>query len=244
VKDSYVFDSLDLNLAREYAARFAGEYYDLEMETVLSVALLDKRNLPSFRLPESKTVALENYIQKWVHAYLKGYNNRPSQRVGSRSATFPDAIVKLILQSRLPNIDDELALKIEGGHSLMMTIENLVGDLLEEYLSIKLRSNGWCCCWGSTIDAVDFCKSDGSLIQIKNSDNSENSSSSRVRSGTTIQKWYRRISTRENTYVWDSLNDLLDRTDLSEEDFRHFVVSVIETNPNCLFVEDDHPLNI
>ena len=244
MKDSYVFDSLDPNLAKDYAARFAGEYYDLEMETVLSVALADKRNLPSLRFPENKIVALEKYIEKWVHAYLKGYNNRPSNRVGSRSVTFPDAIVKLILQSRLPNIDGELATKIEGGHSLMMTIENLVGDLLEEYLSIRLRSNGWCCCWGSTIDAVDFCKSDGSLIQIKNSDNSENSSSSRVRSGTTIQKWYRRVSTRENTYVWDSLNDLLDRTDLSEEDFRHFVVSVIEANPNCLFVEDDHPLNI
>ena len=104
--------------------------------------------------------------------------------------------MKIILLERLPELTQELANQVEGGHSLMMTIENLVGDLLEEYLSVKLKENGWCCCWGSTIDAVDFCKADGSLIQIKNSDNSENSSSSRVRAGTTIEKWYRRKSTK------------------------------------------------
>ena len=125
----------------------------------------------------------------------------------------------------------------------MMTIENLVGDLLEEYLSVKLQENGWCCCWGSTIDAVDFCKADGSLIQIKNSDNSENSSSSRVRAGTTIEKWFRRKSTKENTFFWENLNAMVKRKDLTEDDFRNFVKAAVTKNPGCLHVDDNHSLN-
>jgi hypothetical protein len=119
----------------------------------------------------------------------------------------------------------------------MMTIENLIGDLLEEYLSLKLNENNWFCCWGSTIDAVDFIKPDGSLIQIKNSDNSENSSSSRVRNNTTIQKWKRRKSSKADTFYWDELNQILDRSDLSEESFREFVKNTIERNPDCLYFE-------
>jgi hypothetical protein len=242
VKESFRFDSFNINEAKRIAAQLAGQAYNTELETVLTVAFSDKRNLPTLRFSENKTVELVKYIEKWVYAYLRGYNNRPSNRVGSKSATFPDSIVKLIMQSRLPNIDNELADKIEGGHSLMMTIENLVGDMLEEYLSARLRENGWCCCWGSTIDAVDFCKADGSLIQVKNSDNSENSSSSRVRAGTEIQKWFRRVSTRADKYVWGSLNEMVGRSDLSENDFRRFVINVIETNPSCLYVEDNHLL--
>ena len=51
----------------------------------------------------------------------------------------------------------------------MMTIEGMVGNLLEEYLATILHPYGWYCCWGSTIDAVDFCKEDGSLLQVKTS---------------------------------------------------------------------------
>ncbi|HRH64441.1 MAG TPA: SinI family restriction endonuclease, partial [Bacteroidia bacterium] len=106
----------------------------------------------------------------------------------------------------------------------------------------RLKINGWCCCWGSTIDAVDFCKKDGSLIQIKNSDNSENSSSSRVRAGTTIKKWYRRKSTKQNTFFWNNLHAMVDRTDLTEDDFRDFVKATVKKNPNCLYIIDKHPL--
>lgn len=242
MKDTYNFDVYSIQSAKEIAQRIAGIRHTEELETVITVAFSDKRNLPSLRFKETEIVNLQDYINKWVGAYLNGYDNRPSQRTSKKSNTYSDAIIKIILQSRLPNISNELADKIEGGHSLLMTIENIVGDLLEEYLSIKLHACGWCCCWGSTIDAVDFCRIDGSLLQVKNSDNSENSSSSRVRAGTTIQKWYRRVSTKENTYVWERLHELVGRTDLSENDFRNFVNRIISNNPDCIFVERDHPL--
>jgi len=243
VKENVNFDFYDGEKAVEYASLIAGERFSDEMSTVLLVAFNDKRNLPSLRFVEGNTIILKDYIEKWVHAYLRGYDSRPSTRIGKKSATFPDEIIRLILQSRLEDLSDDLAFEIEGGHSLMMTIENLVGDLLEEYLSINLYECGWYCCWGSTMDAIDFCKADGSLLQVKNSDNSENSSSSRVRSGTTIKKWHRRASTHKNTYDWDKLKEKVGCQDLSEDSFRHFVVKVITENPDCIFLEEDHPLS-
>ena len=157
-------------------------------------------------------------MKKWVGAYLAGYNNRPSVRTGNCSGTHPDPMAKTILRTRIPGLEDNLADKIVAGHSLLMTIENNIGELLEEYLSVKLSPLGWYCCWGSTIDAVDFCKADGSLLQIKTSDNSENSSSSRVRQGTPIGKWFRRFSRRPGVYNWESLNRMLGRPVIRRKD--------------------------
>ncbi|WP_289659370.1 SinI family restriction endonuclease [Flavobacterium panacagri] len=125
--------------------------------------------------------------------------------------------------------------KIMKGHRLLMSIETIVGDLLEEYLSIKLYDYNWVCCWGSSIDAVDFCNSKGELLQIKNSDNSENSSSSKVRNGTEIKKWSRRKSTQNNTFYWEKLIDLTGAKDISEEDFQSFVGSIIDKNCDCIY---------
>jgi hypothetical protein len=243
MKENAKFDVYDSKIAIKYAKQFAGKQYTDEMGTVLTVALKDLRNLPVLGYGKVDLIPFQDYISKWVDKYLKGFNGRPSVRTGKKSNTYSDPIVKLVLQARLPKITKETADQVEGGHSLMMTIENLVGDLLEEYLSIKLKENGWCCCWGSTMDAVDFCKADGSLIQIKNSDNSENSSSSRVRAGTTIEKWYRRKSTKEGAFFWDGLNAMVKRKDLTEDDFRKFVQNTIKKNPGCLYVPPDHSLN-
>lgn len=243
MKETSKFDVYDSKIAIKYAKAAAGKEYTDEMGTVIAVASKDLRNLPDLGYAKVDIIPLQDYVTKWVDKYLKGYNSRPSVRTGNKSNTFSDPIVKLILQSRLPKINDDIANQVEGGHSLMMTIENLVGDLLEEYLSVKLKENGWCCCWGSTMDAVDFCKADGSLIQIKNSDNSENSSSSRVRAGTTIEKWFRRKSTKAETFFWDGLNAMVNRKDLTETDFRKFVKDTIKKNPGCLHVAADHSLN-
>lgn len=243
MKDNAEFDVYDIKIALKYAKEMAGDQYSDELGIVLTNAFKDKRNLPILGFAKVEVIPLQDYISKWVDKYLGGYNGRPSQRKGKKSNTFSDPIIKIVLQARLPNLSNDIANQVEGGHALMMTIENLVGDLLEEYLSVRLKENGWCCCWGSTIDAVDFCKADGSLIQIKNSDNSENSSSSRVRAGTTIEKWYRRKSTKEGTFFWDGLNAMVKRKDLSEEDFRKFVSSTVKKNPACLFVAEDHSLN-
>lgn len=242
--DAYRFDESSTEKAIAYAKIYAGTNYSPAMETVLKVAFSEKRNLPTFRLKSSDTILLSGYMKKWVGAYLAGYNNRPSVRTGNCSGTHPDPMAKTILRARIPGLENNLADKIVAGHSLLMTIENNIGELLEEYLAVKLSPLGWYCCWGSTIDAVDFCKADGSLLQIKTSDNSENSSSSRVRPGTPIEKWFRRFSRRPGVYNWESLNRMLGRPGyVSESDFRAFAEKTIAANPACIYIAANHLLN-
>ena len=69
--------------------------------------------------------------------------------------------------------------------------------------------------------------------EVKTSDNSENSSSSKIRAGTTIEKWFRRYSIR-GLYNWEALKTYSPKTKASEDGFRAFVQEVIKTNPSCI----------
>ena len=236
------FDESNFNNILIYAKTFAGIDYSKSLEVVINAAFSDLRNLPKLSYPKKvggtiQPVPLKEYVGKWVDKYLKGYKGRPSQKIGKKSKTFSDPIMKLSLSYRLSSLSANDLEMLEEGHSALMSIENLVGEMLEEYLSIKLLANGWYCCWGSSIDAVDFCNITGELLQVKNSDNSENSSSSRVRNGTTIKKWSRRNSTKKDTFRWDVLLLLTGATGLTEKDFRAHVKNTLTNNPNSLFID-------
>jgi hypothetical protein len=236
--DEPITDELILAYAIEYKPDLTSD-----LEIVLKTAFGDIRNLPTLGYSVAKTknseVPLKLYISKFIDKYIKGYENRPTIRIGNSSKTHSDPIVGLIFSLRVADTSEAELKKIIEGHSLQMSIENIVGDLLEEYLSIRLCNYGWVCCWGSSIDAVDFCNSKGELLQVKNSDNSENSSSSRVRNGTEIKKWSRRKSTKNNTFYWDKLIEFTGADNISEEDFRGFIISTIENNPKCIYVNDE-----
>ena len=60
------------------------------------------------------------------------------------------------------------------------------------------------------------------LLQIKNRDNSENSSSMAIRKGTSIEKWFRSFSKKTDTN-WDQFPDENVKGLVSEEGFRAFV---------------------
>ena len=212
------------------------EYYN-DLKVVLSVAIKDARNLPTFKPLGKEGVSVREYTKRYADRYIKAYNNRTSVRKANPSGTFPDPIQEIVLKSKFESSTDDEIDKIVYGHSFLMSVENVIGDLLEEYLCEKLKSLGWFCCWGSSIDAVDFCKATGELLQIKNSDNSENSSSSRVRNGTEIEKWYRRFSKKENTFNWDALKTKTGAIDSSEEDFRGFVIATLKSNPELIYVK-------
>jgi len=78
------------------------------------------------------------------------------------------------------------------------------------------------------VRAVDFVKppvqANGSwrLLQVKNRDNSENSSSSAIRLGTDIEKWHRTFSKRVGSN-WAEFPDSALRTHLSETAFKAYV---------------------
>jgi hypothetical protein len=213
-----------------------------QLNTVAKVAFSDKSFLPDLGFPKRidkgvfSEIPLAVYVEKWAGKYVAAFNNRPSVRAGKESKTKPDTVVKEILGCILYQEEQSTLDALERGHSLIMTVENLVGDLLEEYLSVKLVDYGWACCWGSTVISVDMCKSDPmQLIQIKTSDNSENSSSSKVRKGTSIQKWARRRSRKKDDFKWPELESILNcGCSLSEDDFRKFCKKVLTQNPKCL----------
>jgi len=181
-------------------------------------------------------------IKKWLNKYKSGYEGRASQRVSNPPGTVADPIIEKIIGTRIPDLTDDDLAKITYAHRLGMSAENILGLILEEYLSDNLQANGWHCAWGETVKAVDFVNEDGRLLQIKNRSNSENSSSSSVRDGTVIEKWYR-IKADRIEYMWDVLNNLCNTTHLSEEGFVQFVKDTLTSNPNCLAVEQGNSWN-
>lgn len=179
-------------------------------------------------------------IQKWLQKYQAGMESRASKRRSNPPGTIADPIIEKIIGARLSALTKDDLNKVTYAHRLGMSAENILGLMLEEYLSINLKNHGWHCAWGETVRSVDFVNEDGRLLQIKNRSNSENSSSSAVRDGTEIDKWYR-IKAGRVEYMWPSLNNICGTENLSEADFVAFVKSTIEKNPSCLAVEKENP---
>jgi len=142
-------------------------------------------------------------------------------------ATIPDELVSFILH-RYFDLPEASLKRAQHEHSLSMGAENMVGDLLERYLATILEPRGWVWCSGSSIKSVDFIKPPASnkgkwiILQVKNRDNSENSSSSAIRKGTLIEKWHRTFSKKAGSN-WAAFPDTSCRPLLSEEKFKEFV---------------------
>ncbi len=142
----------------------------------------------------------------------------------SMSATIPDSMVAEILVNfyKVPQQEVDLAIRT---HLQAMGAENIIGYLLESYIASVVEPAGWVWCSGSFIKAIDFIKPDAKmltwkLLQVKNRDNSENSSSAAIRSGTPICKWFRTYS-RTGKSNWENFPD--STVLLSEEFFTDFV---------------------
>lgn len=176
----------------------------------------------------------EQVASAFVKKFYKGYNNRPSVKAMRREqATFADLLIDELVKLRIPEISNAQVDFIRKAHRFSMGLENVIGSILEEYIFTKSLNYGWATCWGSCVKAVDLCHRDGRLLQIKNKSNTENSSSSAIREGTTIQKWYR-MNAKTGATCWDSLNDLLgitsDADKLSEAGFRAFTEDIVGNN--------------
>lgn len=177
--------------------------------------------------------------EKFLHDFGKGYFNRPSNRISNQSKTVPDPLVLKLLANRISGISEEDEKFISIGHKLAMAAENIIGAILEEYIHNSLVSFGWSACWGSCIKAVDFCSSEGKLLQVKNKSNTENSSSNKIRNNTDIVKWFRFNASNGNTR-WDELNQLTtEENTMSEENFRAFAVNLIRDNPSAINISPE-----
>ncbi|MEN9472482.1 MAG: hypothetical protein RLZZ495_571 [Pseudomonadota bacterium] len=177
----------------------------------------------AMRGKNSPSIGSVEYIERQAEAFALARNPRAPQA----PATIPDAMVSVILHAYfdIPIQQLEYAKHV---HQLAMGAENLVGDLLERYLASVLEPHGWIWCSGAMVKAVDFIlppsTSGGSwrMLQVKNRDNSENSSSSAIRAGTEIEKWHRTFSKKAGAN-WSVFPDERLKTELSEENFERFV---------------------
>lgn len=188
---------------------------------------------PNFRGTQQSS---NESIEKWVRQYFNDYHNRPSVRKSNPPATVHDDALDIVIHSRLKGLASSELDLIKWAHRLGMSAENIMGTILEEYLADRLMAHGWYCAWGSVVKAVDFVSEAGDLLQVKSRNNTENSSSNKIRNGTNIKKWWRFHATQGSTN-WDELNQLLGLNVLSEMDFRAFVTDLVHKNPEAMAVE-------
>ncbi|MEH6637904.1 MAG: SinI family restriction endonuclease [Porticoccaceae bacterium] len=179
-------------------------------------------------------------IRKWLLKYQGGKDGRASRRTSNPPGTVSDPIIEKIIGARISALTEDDLNRINYAHRLGMSAENILGLILEEYLADNLEPHGWRCAWGETVKSVDFVHEDGRILQIKNRSNSENSSSSAIRNGTQIEKWFR-IRADRIEYMWTALNEICGTSTLSEDSFVSFVQATLANNPECLAVEQENP---
>ena len=187
-------------------------------------------------------LSAEECMKTWVERFLHGYNERISQHTSKMPGTVPDDAVNIIIKAGLPKLSDKQVSEITYAHRLGMSAENILGLLLEEFLFEKLSPAGWAMAWGETVKHVDFCHKDGRLLQIKNRSNSENSSSSKIRDGKPIEKWFR-VNANNGKYQWEKLSEIVGSSiaGLNEEEFQKFITRTLKQNPAALAIEPQSP---
>jgi hypothetical protein len=208
------------------AIRVASRYTQLDLErkslAVLHTFLIQNPDLFGWRGKTKPNLSTEQGLTTLAEKY---FTSRRTLVSPSEPQTVPDDMVSVILNSFYGHHTSRLdSIKKEHQHS--MAAENMVGELLERYLDSVLKNYGWIWCCGALVKHIDFIKQSATggfqLLQIKNRDNSENSSSKAIRDGTDIQHWFRTFS-RTGATNWGAFPDAVARSQLSESGFIRFV---------------------
>jgi hypothetical protein len=226
----------DLIARAKALAQRLGRCWDERLERLLRFSSHNPETFPTRRAKKRIGSAADiddSYLEAYVGRY---YREREGVVVLRPVSTKPDPAVDQVLKAFEKVPADELE-DIGAAHRVSMQAENIVGKLLERYVATLLESNGWIWCCGETMRSVDFIKEkeDGevALLQIKNRDNSENSSSSAIREGTTIKKWYR-INSRTGKTFWELLPEnsgSFEGKRCTEDGFYRFVMAEAERRP-------------
>ena len=144
----------------------------------------------------------------------------------TQPTTKPDTLTSILLE-RLYEHDINSRESIAKQYLEQKRTEMISGQLLELY--IQRESLDYSRDWyfsGKIIKDVDFIKKNESgwiTLQIKNSDNTENNASSKVRENTTIKKWVRRHSKKKDIFYWEKFPDKIFKEKLNEKTFRNFI---------------------
>jgi hypothetical protein len=217
-------------VARDSMMQIDGDLVE-KYQTVIEFLTLNPDSANT-QVPTGILVGSAEYIKLKAQKFATGRTPRAPQP----PRTIPDPLVSVILRDYF-GVSEEHLERASHEHLLSMGAEGLVGSLLEEYLASVLEPVGWVFCSGSIIKAVDFIKrptvtgGNWAVLQVKNRDNSENSSSSAIRNGTDIEKWFRTFS-RTGETNWAAFPDEDLTEAISEEQFEEFVQSYLISLPD------------
>lgn len=180
---------------------------------------------PSYIKLRGKNIPHPSTQQFFDVVYQRYVTKKYSSDKPSHPKTIPDNMVDTVLQHMFSYSFNEIS-NAKKSHRDSMAAENFIGTLLERYLDSELSKFGWVWCCGEMVKSVDFIKREEggfTLLQVKNRDNSENSSSKAIRDGTTILHWFRSYSKKAGDN-WANFPDTRLKNILSEDDFRQFVI--------------------
>lgn len=206
-QDSYTIESME-----EFIKNKKSRTIPLEVKSEFIKELnsnLEYIYFKSNTFEESSDVVTE--IRKFVKSMIEKYvTQRQISDIFSKikSSGESDSAVDLIVK-KFRAINEAELIKLKEAHFEFMSAENINGYLLESFLANTLEEDGWIWCSGEVYKSVDFCKINGSnieLLQVKNKYNSENSSSTKIRQGTNIKKWHRLNKESDN---WHELHEIL-----------------------------------
>lgn len=227
--------SFDENVARKIATEIAvGDDESFLINSFVEVCrfLSQNQSSLSWRGSNKPSVFTQKGLNKLAEAYFAGYRRSD---LPAEPSTVPDEMVSVLMREFYGYSDSDCQ-RIQTEHQHSMCAENCVGNLLERYINSLLKDKGWYWCCGDFVKAIDFLSKDKErqwfALQIKNRNNSENSSSSAIRHNTTIQKWFRSFSKdtqkgRSSFTNWDNLPWLMQGHNLSEQGFKKFVLNYI-----------------
>lgn len=208
--------------------------YDIEQTlrnafiNVIKYLTENPENLSSRSRKKSIQVSERDGIMSLAVSYFNAFY---SPTIPKLPQTIPDEMVSFIMQEVFGYTQQQAEI-IKKTHLESMASENAVGTLLERYLDSVLRPNGWSWCCGDFVHAIDFIKYENGMwyeLQIKNRSNSENSSSSAIRTGTQIHKWYRTKATTGET-MWEHVPQPMQGLGLSEDGFKTFVEQYLKNH--------------
>jgi len=196
--------------------------------TVIRFLEANPASASALRGRNSPSIGSQEYIQFSAVQFANSRN----PKFPAEPSTVPDTMVSFILQHYF-HCDPVDLDRIKKEHSLSMAAENIVGDLLERYLATGLEPLGWVWVSGALVKGADFLRPPESedekwfILQVKNRDNSENSSSSAIRDGTEIKKWFRTFSRRPETN-WENFPEVASKGRFSEHGFEVFVRNYLQ----------------
>jgi hypothetical protein len=210
-----------VKLAQE-AIRANDSRLESKFVTVVQFLAVEPDLRPTPRGSRSSTFGSAQYLNRLAEAFVAGRSPRAPQP----PSTVPDELVSVVLNSYFGVPKSDLK-RAKEEHLLSMASENIVGNLLERYIANEIERHNWVWCSGEVVKSVDFVRAPTGgagkwvALQVKNRDNSENSSSSAIRRGTIVEKWYRTKS-RTGETMWSVFPDGVAAKRLSESGLQKF----------------------